>query len=169
MRAREELAWAAGLFDGEGHISAQKYMGTLSVTQVVDNVELLERFRSALGLGVIYGPYRHPRRPDTHKDTMKFHITGFEKIQAAVAMLWPWLGRAKREQYRRAFGKTFVFHRRRGGNHRVQRAIQDARERGNELFVIWNPRQLLMRNAGGYGTAYGRTSPMVPAPHLRVR
>ena len=60
---REEIAWAAGFFDGEGcfsYIQKARYV-CLRIGQ--SELEPLERFREAVGLGKIYGPYSH-----THKD-----------------------------------------------------------------------------------------------------
>lgn len=97
---REELAWAAGFFDGEGNTNAYRKGGSgpfvlqMSVTQV--HRETLERFQRALGgLGTIYGPYStiSGRLPQY---TIK--IRTHEHIQAAVSMLWPWLCPPKRIQ-----------------------------------------------------------------------
>lgn len=100
---REELAWAAGFFDGEGCCRARRH-GTLAKTprrfQLVLDVSqkdrrVLDRFRRAVGVGAVYGPYRAPHRVQYH-----FATTDFEACQAVIAMLWSWLGPLKREQAR---------------------------------------------------------------------
>lgn len=97
---REELAWAAGFFDGEGNTNTYDSRATggrlgiqLAVTQI--HRSTLERFQGILRAGRIYGPYftksgRHGQY------TLK--VRGFEQVQAAVAVLWPWLTPVKREQ-----------------------------------------------------------------------
>lgn len=94
---REELAWAAGFFDGEGctHVhnirrktgKHYKY-AAISVGQTDESRESLLRLQALFG-GTIY----------RHKDVNhQLRIHGYEKVQAAVAMMWPWLGTIKREQ-----------------------------------------------------------------------
>ena len=106
---RETVAWAAGLFDGEGcfHFTTSRRRRTdahgqpkiehsiqTRITQ--KDREVLDRFQAAIGLGHVYGPYRStegkPRIP------WQFAAYGFGQTQAIIAMLWPWLGRLKRQQ-----------------------------------------------------------------------
>ncbi len=94
-----ELAWAAGLFDAEGSAGAYRtrnhYSPRLSLSQAGEvRPEVLERFHSAVGgKGCFIGPVRgYLYYWYTHR---------FETIQAASAMLWPWLSRPKRVQVRR--------------------------------------------------------------------
>lgn len=44
-------AWAAGLFDGEGSVGADRLQ-----LKMVDR-ETVERFRDVVGCGTVYGPY----------------------------------------------------------------------------------------------------------------
>lgn len=111
MISREELAWAAGFFDGEGYIGARirwhpdnrmykrykRYRGfqgrdiTLEVGQKHDFV--LERFQNAIGgLGYIKSYIRK------EKPFYVFISMSFEEVQAMSAMLWHWLSPIKREQ-----------------------------------------------------------------------
>jgi len=96
MPNREALAWAAGLFDGEGGTYGGKGNGvTMRVGQVDDNREVLERFHAAVGgIGRIRGPYPM----GTGRPQSEWRITSWPQVQAVVAMLWPWLGTEKREQ-----------------------------------------------------------------------
>lgn len=97
---REELAWAAGFFDGEGSFS---WTNTAAVGCAVINQaskEPLERFQSAVGgLGKIYGPYQ-PRHKDhwSRKPQWAFRAHRREHVQAIALMLWFKLGSIKREQ-----------------------------------------------------------------------
>ena len=95
---REELAWAAGLFDGEGcfHFLLQRRKDTslqpLTQTRMTQvDREVLDRFQAAVGLGTVYGPY--PKN-----SPWQYAAYGFEKTQAIVAKLWSWLGSQKRAQ-----------------------------------------------------------------------
>lgn len=96
--SRNSLAWAAGFFDAEGCFSTTSRVGvSASITQT--DRELLDRFQSIVGLGKVYGPYqtqasdRYPRKPHYF-----FKAHGLERVQALLAMLWIWLGTAKKGQ-----------------------------------------------------------------------
>lgn len=95
---REELAWAAGLFDGEGH-SSPRY-GATRIYQRVDvgqkNREVLDRFAAAVGVGKVSGPHVNAKGHIMYR----YAAYGFEKTQAIAAMLWSWLSRVKKEQFR---------------------------------------------------------------------
>jgi hypothetical protein len=106
---REELAWAAGFFDGEGTSRAtpsrykrgDKVQGVqlhLSIGQC--DRDVLDRFKKAvLNLGFVYGPYQKKNRD---KPYYAFHSQGFEQTQAIMAMLWPFLSDIKRAQAKKA-------------------------------------------------------------------
>ena len=99
---REELAWSAGFFDGEGWVGAvdtpkQKRppFARLSVPQVDRRV--LDRFRLAVGVGRVFGPYRNYGGPgrQTRYDFVAVHLP---QVQAIIAMLWAFLSPVKRVQ-----------------------------------------------------------------------
>ena len=102
---REELAWAAGFFDGEGHVGAvrpaKKFQridfAQIAITQIDRYV--LDRFRDAVGVGKVYGPYRQQGRSQPQ---YRYIVQHYPKTQAVCAMLWPWLGPVKRAQFSRA-------------------------------------------------------------------
>jgi hypothetical protein len=100
---REELAWAAGFFDGEGHFGTIKTGKNnlhlhIQVVQTVDGP--LQRLQNVLGVGKIYGPYKQckgGRRP-----YKQFHVDRFENVQHALCLMWPWLSAPKRAQAKAA-------------------------------------------------------------------
>lgn len=103
---REELAWAAGLFDGEGTVGAyvrrkpgkgdfirtSRHIG-LKVVQVDRRV--LDRFAVACGLTTTYVRPSQGR----HKPLWSVEAAGIEKVQAVGALLWEWLSPVKRLQF----------------------------------------------------------------------
>jgi hypothetical protein len=98
---REELAWAAGFFDGEGcfsYMERARY-GVATIGQT--DIRALERFRDAVAVGKIYGPYdyRYPGRM-SKRPWWNYRAHRREHVQAIVAMLWFRLGPIKREQAR---------------------------------------------------------------------
>jgi len=99
---REQLAWAAGFFEGEGstslnrnkHLDGRGYIG-LSVSQ--KDREVLDRFHAAIGgLGNVTESPARPASPFT------WCTSRFEHCQAVLAMLWPFMGQVKRAQAQRA-------------------------------------------------------------------
>lgn len=105
---REELAWAAGFFDGEGCVSNSRTTNgkilRLIVTQT--NLATLERFRNAVfGLGRIGGP----RQVKNYKPCWNWNADGFYTAQAVMGLLWTFCSDQKREQYKKCLAATTVF------------------------------------------------------------
>lgn len=108
---REELAWAAGFFDGEGYIGCIKNFSressyrALRITVTQNKREPLDRFLSACGFGTIRicdnasVHSRHPR--------IVWEVSSFESVQATVALLWNWLSLPKQTQIKKAL---FEYH-----------------------------------------------------------
>jgi hypothetical protein len=97
---REELAWAAGLFDGEGCFSYTERagFGVATISQVDRRV--LDRFQRAVGgLGKVYGPYAS-RSSDRYRRKAQYRYSAHRRadLQAVVALLWFKLGPVKRAQ-----------------------------------------------------------------------
>ena len=98
---REELAWAAGFFDGEGSTSKSTHQTVNGNTRYYAKIQLgqvdrrnLERFHKSIGgIGKIRGPVKTPTKP-----RYDWSAGGFEDVQAVIALLWCWLSPAKRDQ-----------------------------------------------------------------------
>lgn len=94
----EALAWAAGFFDGEGSTCFMGNYVILSISQ--NHREPLYRFREAIGYEApIYGPYVYQ---DGRNNIYELRVLGIDRVNAALDILWPWLGIVKREQAQRA-------------------------------------------------------------------
>lgn len=93
---REELAWAAGFFDGEGNTCLIKAAaGERIAVQISSTYQpALERFLKAVQIGHINGPYQR----GTFKPQWAYRVNSFRKCQAVIAMLWPFLSGEKRAQ-----------------------------------------------------------------------
>ena len=89
----EEIAWAAGLFEGEGWFSldaGQPIMG-----MQMSDYEVLERFASVVKLGKIY--YRKPRvysyeRINARKEQWAWRLSKKDDILHLIKLFRPWLG-----------------------------------------------------------------------------
>lgn len=107
----EELAWTAGLFDGEGSTWLERHRSHAGYFVVVAGVtqsssdgipEVLRRLDTALAIdGATYGPFksRHAR-----KLVYRWKVFGAEKAELLLGRLSPWLGVIKRRQALDALG-----------------------------------------------------------------
>ena len=100
-----ELAWAAGFFDGEGYCafawrkSGQaytKWYGRLDVMITQNDRRVLDRFKNAVGVGRVKGPYQPP---GTKNPRWYYYATGFPKFTHVMDALWPFLDEIKRAQF----------------------------------------------------------------------
>ena len=106
---REEIAWAGGLFEGEGSVHIRRDRRANRKGQAILRLSIgmcdqgpLERFQHAIGgLGTMFGPYAKAKHP-TWKPIYLWQTEKFEHAQAVIAMLWPWLDTRRREQCRNA-------------------------------------------------------------------
>jgi len=110
-----DIAWCAGFFDGEGHVSCHRSYpnpktGRVSpqlyanVPQTADNVEVLEFFRSVIGFGRIKGPYKTKLGRD--KCALLF---GVKEVEPLFAMLRPYLRADKTLAFQRALMNYWSF------------------------------------------------------------
>jgi hypothetical protein len=92
---KQNLAWAAGFFDGEGSTTVSapniRHKGRYVRLQIPQkDKECLERFQRVIGDGTIY-----KREAANRYDYVLF---GKGKAKKALDILWPWLGTLKRKQ-----------------------------------------------------------------------
>lgn len=100
--SREQLAWAAGLFEGEGSFGfyssksvPRKVVARLTIT----DEDVIRHFHSVISLGRIYGP--HITAKGT-KPAWTWTTTTFEEAQAVIALLWGWLGARRKNTAKKA-------------------------------------------------------------------
>ena len=102
------LAWCAGFFDGEGHVSYRrsypnKTTGKVSpalhasVSQSSENLETLEFFQATVKLGRLKGPYKMPNGKPQHR-----LLFGTEEVLVLLILLKPYLMSKKTKDFQRA-------------------------------------------------------------------
>jgi hypothetical protein len=92
----EEIAWAAGLFDGEGTITLSD--DALYVRMRNTDPELVERFHDIIGVGAVYGPYTRRARDGIRRKPVWDWVAREEDGLDALAMMWSWLSARRRGQ-----------------------------------------------------------------------
>ena len=113
----EELAWAAGLFDGDGSTYFAKHRtrtgyrtAEIAITQSsgTGTPEVLTRFRSAVGnIGHLSGPYGGD---DMHGPVYRLKVYRLRDVEAVINALSPWLGSVKRGQAAAVIGAVSAQH-----------------------------------------------------------
>lgn len=107
--SREKLAHAAGLFDGEG----TSRFKTSTIYECVDLIirmsdsESIEKFWKATCFRTrIITPYKLP------SGTLMYGCAAmnYEDFQFVFCLLWPWLGRIKKNQIKRVLEKYMIHH-----------------------------------------------------------
>lgn len=87
----DDIAWAAGLFEGEGCITYTQRAPVIAVRMT--DKDVLERFASVMG-SKITGPYASQSKGG--KPTYNWHVGGIRPVQDALRRLWPYLGERRR-------------------------------------------------------------------------
>ena len=94
-----EVAWAAGLYEGEGSVGPQGGGTSCTLAITMTDREPLERFQAALGLGTLLGPYQ-PKGP-RRKPIWRWTCNGYEKLQVVYEAFKDWLSPRRLAQMER--------------------------------------------------------------------
>jgi hypothetical protein len=143
----ELLAWAGGLYDGEGSASLSPHRShkghfspEVSLTQSgTTSPQVLQRLRDTVGCGHIYGPYM---QEGATLPVFRWKAAAHRDVVHSLYVLAPWIGLVKRQQARR-----------------VTRVLveQGRLARGNQM---WGNRKTHCLRGHEYATA--RIHPYVP-------
>lgn len=97
MTTKAEIAWAAGLFEGEGSIctSPTKRSATRRIVLSSTDKDVLERFGAVVEAGKLYGP--HKQRGKGYKPIYTWSISDYKEVQRIAEAFLPWLGKRRTE------------------------------------------------------------------------
>jgi hypothetical protein len=111
-----DIAWCAGLFDGEGHVSYTRSLPSpvsnrvtggmrCSIPQAADNVEVLEEFQRITGIGTLKNrAYDMPGGKPQRRLTIPTH-----EIKSLFELLRPYLRTQKTQDFQNAL-MGYEFH-----------------------------------------------------------
>ena len=89
-----EIAWAAGLFEGEGYITIFHMEGhvlpTIRLGITMTDRDVLEHFCRVVECGRVTGEHRFGR--EHHKPTFRWSIGNRKDCERILLMFLPWLG-----------------------------------------------------------------------------
>lgn len=99
---RTELAWAAGFFDAEGWAapSGRSVQARINQADAEAMPEVLERFRAAVGVGSLTGPYLEAEKLPLYSWTASSRAD----VAQTHERIAPWLVGVKRAQFEHALG-----------------------------------------------------------------
>jgi hypothetical protein len=90
MATPEEIAWAAGLFEGEGSITASRGTARLSL-KMTDEV-VVRNFAAVVGRGMVYGPYQNTSLDGYRRKPFWFWVcTGRAESALVLESIGLWL------------------------------------------------------------------------------
>jgi hypothetical protein len=103
MTSEAEIAWAAGLFEGEGTIAAKRGKGMAHRYQaavIMTDKDVLERFAATVGMGKFYGPYQPTNQKA--KPIWRWMTTRNREIAELCELIGPWLGARRSARFEHA-------------------------------------------------------------------
>jgi hypothetical protein len=102
---REKLAWAAGIYEGEGCIGAYPRPkisnSSIRIQVAMSDGDIVTRWGEIIGRGCLNGPYFRKN----FKPNFIWGMSGYENCQYTIAILWEWLGVRRREQAQTMLGR----------------------------------------------------------------
>lgn len=102
--SRENLAWAAGLFEGEGCIFVSKKKGITLYLSMTDE-DVVRKIHSTMGVGKVNGPYKQvagTSRKESYKPAWTWSVGRAEMVQAVLAAFWCFLGERRKRKAKEA-------------------------------------------------------------------
>ena len=100
----EEIAWAAGFFEGEGSVTLHGKRLAVSIKN--NDLDPLVRFRRIVQSGKVYGPYQYASR--LGRNPFWFWVAQQDAALAVLQDLAPWLTRRRLAQALDALAKLPV-------------------------------------------------------------
>lgn len=103
-----DLAYAAGLFEGEGSLHVQhrsdNSRSPIAVMKIsMTDEDVVRKFHEIVGVGSVGGPWAD-KRSESYKPIWRWTTYG-SKAKALCGQLWPWLGQRRRERITQVFGE----------------------------------------------------------------
>jgi hypothetical protein len=114
----EDIAWVAGVFEGEGTIRIRKGNYGAQVSVRMDDQDVIERIRLIMGFGHVYELEEH-RANGRVVIQYNYQLGSADDVIAFLTAVLPWLGARRKEK--------------------AEQAIASARLIGNNYAHPWTP------------------------------
>jgi hypothetical protein len=93
---KAEIAWAAGLYEGEGSVTQSS--GVLNARLKMTDESVVRRFEEVVRYGEVYGPYNYQYSDGIRRKPFWVWVAVEYDALEVLEMLWPWLSDRRREQ-----------------------------------------------------------------------
>lgn len=115
LTEREQVVWAAGLFEGEGSVFWANSSRRAEMRLASTDEDVVRRFHEVVGVGSVGGPYMAAK---STKPFWNWVCAGYHHVQAVGAAFWPFLGERRQAKVREVLtlGRHRVGGRRRGAH-----------------------------------------------------
>lgn len=102
----EEIAWVAGVFEGEGTFTYRTYSGTgrkqITLRVVMTDLDVIQRLHSYTGLGNVYGPYtpsQLTKNGSLRKASYHWAVTKQSDVILLGELMRPWLSERRKNKF----------------------------------------------------------------------
>jgi hypothetical protein len=92
MNTESQIAWCAGIYEGEGSLSRYSNSSPALRVQMCDG-DVLERFQAIMG-GRLSGPYTDAKRPG-RKPWWHWSVTNWDDVIRITRLFAPWMGKRR--------------------------------------------------------------------------
>jgi hypothetical protein len=99
-RTQEQIAWAAGLFEGEGWFGPRAKTSAEAVVGMTD-LDVVERFATIMGFGALTV---EPR--GANKTLYRWSACNATDVRALIELFWPYFGERRREAAQALLART---------------------------------------------------------------
>lgn len=101
---RENLAWAAGIFEGEGCINhfSSKNPRSCRLQLYMTDLDVMERFCQIAGVGEVELCVAPSRLRGGRKPIYVWRISNWDEWYPFAVAMWPWLGERRRAALKEA-------------------------------------------------------------------
>ena len=98
-----DIAWAAGLWEGEGNMGAGRsgaYKGLIEprLQMPITDLDVLQKFQAIWGTGKIVGPYGSKKYPNA-KPFWRWSTHSWDEFIAIAGAMRPWFGERRGARY----------------------------------------------------------------------
>jgi hypothetical protein len=100
-----QIAWAAGIFEGEGTVYAQAPRAYPHLRVVMTDQDIIERLCQVTGTGNVrsWGLIGGKNKPLWH-----WTVNGIKPVFRVLKMFWPYLGERRRAQAAKAIAEYYL-------------------------------------------------------------
>jgi len=102
-----DIAWAAGLYEGEGSISPgllkrKNRFHYLNCSLSMTDEDMVRKFHGIVKMGHVHGPYNAtgPSAKPHYKPRWIWQTSKFACVQQLIVLFWPWMGERRRKRHR---------------------------------------------------------------------